>query len=136
MNFYFFNQLIIFMIFLQTSFATLKFNSLWATDLKSNNVSFNKYENKLILLYQISPFFHKPNIEVNCLNNLYDFYSDRGLEIVVFSSSKLSLINRRFRKFEPKFDVYSGKWAKNVNEFLKAEPLAKLEHRCMSLRLF
>lgn len=111
----------------------LKFNELWGEDLKSNNVSFQKYQNKLVLLYEMSPIFHHPLEQVNCLNSLYDEYHGRGLEIIGVSSAKtlLKFFDRRFKKFNYKFDLYSNKYAsKNINKFLSVQPLTYLDHRC------
>lgn len=59
--------------------AVPKFNEIWLTDLKSNNVSFQKYDQKLIILYKMSPLFNKPNEQIRCLNDLFDKYHQRGM---------------------------------------------------------
>lgn len=59
----------------------IKFNDLYGLDLKCRNTSFQKYSNKLVLLYQMSPILHHPEKEVKCLNSIYDQYNARGLEI-------------------------------------------------------
>lgn len=70
-------SLLVFTMFVSQS-TSLKFNELWATDFFSTNMSFQKYDNKLILMHQLSPVFKNPGTQVGCLNALYDRYHDRG----------------------------------------------------------
>lgn len=64
-------------IVVSQSTAVPKFNEIWATDLFGTNMSFQKYDNKLVIMYQLNVFNH-PALQVGCLNNLYDRYHDRG----------------------------------------------------------
>ena len=76
---YFSKLVYLFILIVQFNFSnTLKFHELYATDLKGNNVSFQKYENKLVILYQLSPIFNKPAEQIKILNLLYDDYHHKG----------------------------------------------------------
>lgn len=62
----------------QSTAVPPKFNELWATDLFSANMSFQKYDHKLVLMHLLSPVFSHPGTQVGCLNALYDRYHDKG----------------------------------------------------------
>ena len=64
-------------LFLQLSNA-IKFTELEGNDLKGNEVSFEKYENKCVLLLQLSPLIRRPLTQVEELNKIYDKYNGRG----------------------------------------------------------
>ena len=65
-------------LFLQLSNA-IKFTELKGNDLKGNKeVSFAKYENKCVLLLQLSPLIRSPPARVEELNKIYDKYNGQG----------------------------------------------------------
>lgn len=71
-------SLLIFATIVSQSTAAPKFNEIWATDVFSANMSFQKYDNKLVLMHLLSPVFNHPGTQVGCLNALHDRYHDRG----------------------------------------------------------
>lgn len=77
-------SLLLLAMIISHSTAVLKFNEIWATDFFSTNMSFQKYDNKLILMHQLSPLFNSPGAQVGCLNSLYDRYHDRGERSLFF----------------------------------------------------
>ena len=77
-------------LFLQVSNA-IKFTELKGNDLKGNEVSFEKYENKCVLLVYLSPIIRNPTSQVEELNKLHDKYNGKG-KSSIYEISKLCSI--------------------------------------------
>lgn len=68
------------LLLVQSSYAET-FTDLKGEDLDGNIIRFSRYENKCVLLAQVSPYIFTSN-QVIALNDLYDKFSKKGIENV------------------------------------------------------
>lgn len=107
-------------LLVQLSYA-VKFSELEGKDLRGDTVSFEKYEGKCVLFLQLSPAARRPETQVDELNQIYDKYNGRGLEVVAISTRRLDRITQRFEKMNPHFDIYTADHNREYIRFLRTQ---------------
>lgn len=101
----------------------VKFSELEGQALNGETVSFEKYEGKCVLFLQLSPLARRPEMQVDELNQLYDKYNPKGLEVVVISTRRLDRLTKRFEDMGCHFDIYTALHNREYIRFLRTQRL-------------
>ena len=110
------------LLLLQLSYA-VQFSELQGQDLNGDTVSFEKYEGKCVLFLQLSPLARRPQMQVEELNEIYDKYNPRGLEVVAISTRLLDRLTKRFEDMGCHFDIYTAIYNRDYIRFLRTQRL-------------